>query len=163
MSNESWPVYTLKFIGWITLRVAADCMLSGLRNALNFVKVAKNFYDGDKVRGVINLLYGVLCLFTFGALSAVKDVAGQSVKEAVGQVVNAKSIASTAERRASNEVGKDLVTRDLANVRVNEAFEEVSFEDTNTRTRVRRFAVSMSPEGRRVDIKGFSMTRQSHW
>ena len=48
-------------------------------------------------------------------------------------------------------------------MRVNEAFEEVSFEDTNTRTRVRRFAVSMSSEGRRVDIKGFSMTRQSQW
>ena len=109
------------------------------------------------------MLYAVLCLFIFGALNVVKDVAGQSVKKAVGHVVNAKSIASTAERRASYEVGKDLVTRDLANVRVNEAFEEVSFEDTNKRTRVRRFAVSMSSEGRRVDIKGFLMTRQSHW
>lgn len=108
-------------------------------------------------------MYAVLCLFTFGALNVVKDVAGESVKKAVGQVVKAKSIASTAERRASKEVGKDLVTRDLANLRVNEAFEEVSFEDANTRTRVRRFAVSMSSEGRRVDIKGFSMTRQSHW
>ena len=87
MSNESWTKYTLKFIGWIILRAAADHMLSGLRTALNFAAVARNFYDGDMVRGVINLLYGVLCLFTFAALTTVKDVAGQSVKRLVNMVL----------------------------------------------------------------------------
>ena len=51
MSNESWTVYTIKFIGWIALRAAADYMKSGLRNALNFVEVVKNFYHGDIVHG----------------------------------------------------------------------------------------------------------------
>lgn len=95
MSNESWTVYTIKFIGWIALRAAADYMKSGLRNALNFVEVVKNFYHGDIVGGVINLLYGVVCYATVGPLSVVKDVAGQSVKEAV--VHGAKRIVLIAE------------------------------------------------------------------
>ena len=106
MSNESWTVYTIKFIGWIALRAAADYMISGLRDALNFAEVVKNFYHGDIVEGVINLLYGVVCYGTVGALSVVKDVAGQSIKEAV--VHGTKRIALT------NEAGKGLVARDLA-------------------------------------------------
>ena len=112
MSNESWTVYTLKFIGWIALRAAADYMISGLRDALNFAEVVKNFYHGDIVRGVINLLYGAVCYGTAGALSVVKDVAGQSIKEAV--VHGAKRIVLTAERKATNEVRKGLVARNLA-------------------------------------------------
>ena len=95
MSNESWTVYTIKFIGWIALRAAADYMKSGLRNALNFVEVVKNFYHGDIVGGVINLLYGVVCYATVGALNVVKDVAEQSIKEAV--VHGAKRIVLIAE------------------------------------------------------------------
>ena len=95
MSNESWTVYTIKFIGWIALRAAADYMISGLRDALNFAEVVKNFYHGDIVGGVINLLYGVVCYATVGPLSVVKDVAGQSVKEAV--VHGAKRIVLIAE------------------------------------------------------------------
>ena len=106
MSNESWTVYTIKFVGWIALRAAADYMKSGLRNALNFVEVVKNFYHGDIVGGVINLLYGVVCYGTVGTLSVVKDVAGQSIKEAV--VHATKRIALT------NEAGKGLVASDLA-------------------------------------------------
>ena len=112
MSNESWTVYTLKFIGWIALRAAADYMISGLRDALNFAEVVKNFYHGDIVRGVINLLYGAVCYGTVGALSVVKDVAGQSIKEAV--IHGATRIALTAERKATNEVRKGLVARNLA-------------------------------------------------
>ena len=95
MSNESWTVYTIKFIGWIALRAAADYMKSGLRNALNFVEVVKNFYRGDIIGGVINLLYGVVCYATVGALNVVKDVAEQSIKEAV--VHGAKRIVLIAE------------------------------------------------------------------
>ena len=110
MSNESWTVYTIKFIGWIALRAAADYMIFGLRDALNFAEVVKNFYHGDIVEGVINLLYGVLCYGTVGALSVVKDVAGQSIKEVV--VHGTKRIALT------NEAGKGLVSSDLAKEKV---------------------------------------------
>ena len=152
MSNESWTKYTLKFIGWIILRAAADHMLSGLRTALNFAAVAKNFYDGDMVRGVINLLYGVLCLFTFGALTTVKDVAGQSVKEACEY--GFKRIFPTAERKATNEVGKDLAARDFVEGIVNEG---ETFGDV--RTTFTSF-VSVSYEGVLEVFESFSMTRR---
>lgn len=57
--------------------------------------MVKNFYRGDIIGGVINLLYGVVCYATVGPLSVVKDVAGQSVKEAV--VHGAKRIVLIAE------------------------------------------------------------------
>ena len=110
MSNESWTVYTIKFIGWIALRAAADYMISGLRDALNFAEVVKNLYHGDIVGGVINLLYGVVCYGTVGALSVVKDVAGQSIKEVV--VHGTKRISLT------NEAGKGLVSSDFAKEKV---------------------------------------------
>ena len=152
MSNESWTKYTLKFIGWIILRAAADHMLSGLRTALNFAAVAKNFYDGDMVRGVINLLYGVLCLFTFAALTTVKDVAGQSVKEACEY--GFKRIFPTAERKATNAIGKDLAARDFVEGIVNEG--EFFGDVRTTFTRV----VSVSYEGVLEVFESFSMTRR---
>ena len=152
MSNESWTKYTLKFIGWIILRAAADHMLSGLRTALNFAAVAKNFYDGDMVRGVINLFCGVLCLFTFAALTTVKDVAGQSVKEACEY--GFKRIFPIAERKATNEVGKDLAARDFVEGIVNEG--EFFGDVRITFTRV----VSVSYEGVLEVFESFSMTRR---
>ena len=153
MSNKSWIASTIDFIFWIALRAAAEHMLSGLRTALDFAAVVKNFYNGDILRGVINLLFGVLGLVTLSALTTVKDVAAQTIKEAV--VRGAKTITSTTERRATNEVGNDLVARNLA-------VEEVFSRDVTTFTRMRKVAVLVTSEGIGVVIvESFSITHCS--
>ena len=119
--------------------------------------MVKNFKNGDIVRGVINLLLGVLGLVTVTALPAVADVAEdltkQAIKEAVAYV--AEIITPTTERRATNEVGNDLVARNLA-------VEEVLSGDMTTFTRVRKVAVLVTSEGVGVFIaESFSITHRS--
>ena len=157
MSKKSWIASTIDFIFWIALRAAANHLLSGLRTALDFTAVVKNFKNGDIVRGVINLLLGVLGLVTVTALTAVEDVAEdltkQAIKEAVAYV--AEIITSTTERKATNEVGNDLVARNLA-------VEEVFSRDVTTFTRMRKVAVLVTSEGVGVLIvESFSITHCS--
>ena len=106
MSKKSWIASTIDFIFWIALRAAANYLLSGLRTALDFAAVVKNFKNGDIVRGVINLLLGVLGLVTVTALTGIEDVAEdltkQAIKEAVAYV--AEIITPTTERRATNHI-----------------------------------------------------------
>ena len=156
MSIESWTAYTIDFIFWIAVRAVSGYMLSGSRTVLNFAAAMKHFYDGDNVKGVINFLYGVVCLVTVDvdALTAAEDLVGQGVKEAVVYV--AKIIfAPTTERRTTNEVGNDLVARNLA-------VEEVLSGDMTTFTRVRKVAVLVTSEGVGVFIaESFSITHRS--
>ena len=156
MSIESWTAYTIDFICWIAVRAVSGYMLSGSRTVLNFAAAMKPFYDGDNVKGVVNFLYGVVCLVTVDvdALTAAEDLVGQVVKEAVVYV--AKIIfAPTAERRTTNEVGNDLVARNLA-------VEEVLSGDMTTFTRVRKVAVLVTSEGVGVFIaESFSITHRS--
>ena len=157
MSKKSWIASTINFIFWIALRAAANHLLSGLRTALDFAALVKNFKNGDIVRGVINLLLGVLGLVTVTALTAVADIVEdltkQAIKEAVAYV--AEMITPTTERRATNEVGNDLVARNLA-------VEEVFSGDMTTFTRMRKAAVLVTSEGvGELIIESFSITHYS--
>lgn len=112
MSKNSRKDYILELALSLVIRAALDYWISGSRRALDFLVVLKNFRDGDWVKGVINLLYAIGCLITLGALTFGKDAVGQATKEAVAYA--AKKIAPSAERRATNEVGTELVSRDEA-------------------------------------------------
>ena len=120
MSNESWPVYTLKLTAEVAARASFNFFQPGSGAAVDFVKAAKDCYNGNYSGAALNLFFGSLDLATYGFSTALKDVAKKSGKEAVIQAAKEKA-KTDGKKLVGKQVAKGLAKGGVEQT-VNEAF-----------------------------------------
>ena len=120
MSNESWTVYTLKLTAEVAARASCNFLQPGSGAAVDFVKAAKDCYNGNYGGAALNLFFGSLDLATCGFSTALKDVAKKSGKDAVIQAAKEKA-KTDGKKLVGKQVAKGLAKGGVEQT-VNEAF-----------------------------------------
>jgi len=103
---DSWAWWGAKLVAKIGIKVAVNAAAPWLGPAVDFSEAVYDFSHGDIGGGVINALFGISAISTFGITRCAKEAMKEGAKNAVVQT--AKETAKTVEKEATKKVGQEL-------------------------------------------------------
>ncbi|XP_068676083.1 uncharacterized protein [Montipora capricornis] len=101
-----WLDFGTKILSVVAGKMALNALVPGASAIVDFAQAGNDFYQGDLVGGLINVVSGIGDIFTLGASGVVKDAMKESAKKA--GVETAKEMAKEAEKEATRKVGQEL-------------------------------------------------------